>query len=227
MAITTTEEASTGLVDGAWNVTWKGGAIAPQSGVLTLTTENGSLMVHLEADEGAGSCEANVDGNSLSWTMTLGESAGPLQFAAVLEGHRLSGQVAKNLEGTVWEMATLEGSHVGFDVEAGSREGVDALADTLIACGVEYVFGYCCAGSMVPAVLDRIPNMAARNELSAAWMSYGYNRVKRRAASGTLVWCVGALHASPVVHAAKLDSTPFLYMTIEAAGSAWDVRDIL
>ena len=166
MATTTTEEASTGL-EGPWNVTWRGGAIAPQTGVLTLTRTGESLVVHLETEEGAGSCEAAVDGDNLSWTITLGEDPAPLQFAAILEGHRLSGQVARNLEGTVWEMATLEGSRVGFDVEARSREGVDALADTLIACGVEYVFGYCCAGSMVPAVLDRIPNMAARNDGTA------------------------------------------------------------
>jgi acetolactate synthase-1/2/3 large subunit len=57
-------------------------------------------------------------------------------------------------------------------------------------------------------------------------MSYGYNRVKRRAASATLMYCVGALHASPVVYASKLDSTPLVFMLLESA-AAWDMRDIL
>jgi acetolactate synthase-1/2/3 large subunit len=57
-------------------------------------------------------------------------------------------------------------------------------------------------------------------------MSYGYNRARNRAASAVLVWCVGALHASPVIYAAKMDSTPFVFMTVESAQS-WDMRDIL
>jgi thiamine pyrophosphate-dependent acetolactate synthase large subunit-like protein len=51
-------------------------------------------------------------------------------------------------------------------------------------------------------------NMNARTEIAGGWMSYGYNRIKGRAASACLFNCVGILHASPVALAAKTDSTP-------------------
>lgn len=110
------------------------------------------------------------------------------------------------------------------------REGSEAVADALIASGVEIVFGY--TGGSVNALArslfadDKIANFGGRTELTAAWMSYGYNRVKRRAASAVLSWVVGALHASPAVYAAKLDGTPLLLMVMDNP-PALEARDML
>lgn len=111
-----------------------------------------------------------------------------------------------------------------------SRRGSEAIADTLVASGVEVVFGY--TGGAVPSLTQslfqdgKLAEFGGRTELTAAWMSYGYNRVKRRAASAVVTWAVGALHASPVVYGAKLDGTPLLLMTLNNP-PALDARDLL
>src|ERR1043166_4570292 len=72
-----------------------------------------------------------------------------------------------------------------------------AVAAALRAAGVEYVFGYPGGGVPVlsaPIMETGLPTLAARTEVSAAWMSYGYNRAKRRAASACLFHEVGFLH---------------------------------
>jgi acetolactate synthase-1/2/3 large subunit len=107
------------------------------------------------------------------------------------------------------------------------REGADAIVDALIAGGVEIVFGY--TGGSVPALTRRVfpselQEFAGRTELTAAWMSYGYNRVKRRAASAIITWTVGSLHASPAVYAAKQDGTPLLLMIMDNP-PAMEARD--
>lgn len=107
------------------------------------------------------------------------------------------------------------------------REGSQAIVDSLIASGVEVVFGY--TGGSVPALTRSVfasdlKQFAGRTELTAAWMSYGYNRVKRRAASAVVSWSVGALHASPVVYAAKQDGTP-LALLIMGNPPAMEARD--
>lgn len=110
------------------------------------------------------------------------------------------------------------------------REGSDAIADALVASGVEVVFGY--TGGSVPALArslfkdDKLAEFGGRTELTAAWMSYGYNRVKRRAASAVLSWAVGALHVAPAVYAAKLDGTPLVLMTMNNP-PAYEARDPL
>lgn len=99
-----------------------------------------------------------------------------------------------------------------------TREGSDAIADTLIASGVEMVFGY--TGGAVPqltrSILSHdIPMYAGRTELTAAWMSAGYNRVKRRAASAVITHHVGALHSAPAIYGSTMDGTPLLYMSLD------------
>ena len=98
------------------------------------------------------------------------------------------------------------------------REGSDAIADALIASGVEIVFGY--TGGAVPqltrSILSHdIPMYAGRTELTAAWISAGYNRVKRRAASAVITHHVGALHTAPAVYGSTMDGTPLLYMSLD------------
>ncbi|HKQ84817.1 MAG TPA: thiamine pyrophosphate-binding protein [Steroidobacteraceae bacterium] len=108
-----------------------------------------------------------------------------------------------------------------------TRSGAEAIVETLHACNMEMVFGF--PGGGTGALIHQIAttglaNMNGRTELSGAWMSYGYNRIKGRAASACVFHCVGALHASPVVHAAKVDSTPFFMMDVNL-DSALDFRD--
>jgi len=105
------------------------------------------------------------------------------------------------------------------DVETagGKRPGGEAITQSLQACDVEIVFGY--AGGAVPSITTSlveygVRTIAGRNEIGAAWMSYGYNRAKRRAASAILTWHVGALHASPAIYGATMDGTPLLFMTV-------------
>src|SRR3546814_10432486 len=50
------------------------------------------------------------------------------------------------------------------------------------------------------------------------------NRIKGRAASACVFHCVGTLHASPVVHAAKVDSTPFVMLDVNL-DNALDFRE--
>jgi len=215
-------------IDGQWTITWRPDQSTPHTGTATLATRGEGLKVELDSTLGSGTAEGAVEGNRLSWTITLGDSRSPLQFDALVEGDEISGRVQGGPG--FFRDASLEGTRVGSKIQVRSRQGSDAMAETLKKCGVEYVFGYL-EGSAYPSFLRSIishdiPNMAGRTELSAAWMSYGYNRVKRRAASGALLWCVGALHASPVVYAAKLDSTPLLFLAVEHS-AAWDMREIL
>ena len=107
------------------------------------------------------------------------------------------------------------------------RSGAEAIAEALQACNVEMVFGY--PGGGTGALIHQIAtsdlgNMNGRTELAGAWMSYGYNRIKGRAASACLFHCVGTLHASPVVHAAKVDSTPLFVMDVNL-DSSLDFRE--
>ena len=108
-----------------------------------------------------------------------------------------------------------------------SRSGAQAIVEALRAGDVEMVFGY--PGGGTGALIHQIAtaglaNMNGRTELSGAWMSYGYNRIKGRAASACVFHCVGALHASPVIHAAKVDSTPFFMMDVNL-DSSLDFRE--
>ncbi|MFD5537373.1 thiamine pyrophosphate-binding protein, partial [Streptomyces sp. NPDC127079] len=225
--MTTTDDAAP-RIDGKWELTWRPGMFPPQSGVFALTRDGDSLSVRPEEPAGSGPGEGTVDGRSLSWALTFGNNPAPIHFEAEVEGDVLLGHAEMKF-GLFEERAPLEGVRVGSGARVPFREGSDAVAETLTASGVEYVFGY--TGG-VSTSLERsliahgVRDMNARNELSAAWMSYGYNRMKRRAASAALTWCVGALHASPVVYAAKLDSTPLVLMLVESA-AAWDMRDIL
>ncbi|MFE2062961.1 thiamine pyrophosphate-binding protein [Streptomyces sp. NPDC059467] len=225
--MTTADEAAT-RIGGTWDLTLRPGAFPPQSGVLTLTPDGDSLSVRFETPEGASTSEGDIKGRRLSWTIAVGSNPAPLRFEAEVEGDILLGHVELGV-GPFKERAPVEGVRVGSGARLPFREGSVAVVETLTACGVEYVFGY--TGG-VSTSLERsitahgMKDINARNELSAAWMSYGYNRVKRRAASAALTWCVGALHAAPVVYAAKLDSTPLVLMLIESA-AAWDMRDIL
>ncbi|MFC8181768.1 thiamine pyrophosphate-binding protein [Rhodococcus sp. NPDC057297] len=110
------------------------------------------------------------------------------------------------------------------------REGSDAIADSLVASGVEMIFGY--TGGSVPALArslfaeEKLKEFGGRTELTAAWMSYGYNRVKRRAASAVVSWAVGALHVAPAVYGAKLDGTPLLVLVMNNP-PAYEARDPL
>lgn len=98
------------------------------------------------------------------------------------------------------------------------REGSEAIALTMKAAGVDIAFGY--TGGATPHLTRSFPEngirmFGARTEVSAAWMSAGYNRVKRRAASAVVTWNVGALHAAPVIYGSTQDGTPLLFMTVD------------
>ncbi|WP_280421840.1 thiamine pyrophosphate-binding protein [Nocardia carnea] len=98
------------------------------------------------------------------------------------------------------------------------REGSDAIAEALLASGIEIVFGY--TGGAVPQltrsiISHDIPMYAGRTELTAAWISAGYNRVKRRAASAVITHHVGALHSAPAIYGSTMDGTPLLYMSLD------------
>lgn len=102
------------------------------------------------------------------------------------------------------------------------RMGAVAVTEALVACGVEKVFGYSGGGTLAlthELNLAGVDNMNGRTELTTAWMSYGYNRVKGRAASACVFHTVGTLHASPVVYAAKTDSTPLFVMSVNIHSS--------
>ena len=108
-----------------------------------------------------------------------------------------------------------------------SRSGAEAIVEAMHASGIEMVFGY--PGGGTGAIIHQIAttglaNMNGRTELAGAWMSYGYNRIKGRAASACVFHCVGTLHASPVVHAAKVDSTPFVMLDVNL-DNALDFRE--
>ena len=107
------------------------------------------------------------------------------------------------------------------------ERGAQAIVAALKASGVEVVFGYPGGGlpELVAPMYDLgLRTVAARTEISAAWMSYGYNRARRRAASACLFHVVGLLHTCPVVYAAKTDSTPLVVMGVNLASSL-DLRE--
>jgi len=107
--------------------------------------------------------------------------------------------------------------------------GAQSVVAALKASGIELVFGYPGGGlpELVGPLFDAgVKSIAARTELSAAWMSYGYNRVRHRAASACLFHEVGFLHTSPAIYAAKLDSTPLFVMGLNLASSL-DLREPL
>lgn len=123
--------------------------------------------------------------------------------------------------------ATDKASDLGSVPAQEARSGGQAIVEALHASNVDLVIGY--SGGGTGAVIHHVAtsgmaNMNARTELSGAWISYGYNRVKGRAASACLFHCVGALHASPVVYAAKTDSTPFFMIDVNL-DSSLDFRE--
>src|SRR6266571_4595905 len=110
---------------------------------------------------------------------------------------------------------------------AATRSGADAIAESLEKCNIEMVFGYSGGGNgtLINSIARRgLRNMNGRTELASAWMSYGYNRIKKRAASACAFHCVGVLHAAPVIYAAKVDSTPLVVMDVNL-DSALDIRE--
>ena len=107
------------------------------------------------------------------------------------------------------------------------RSGAEAIVDTLKASGVDLVIGYSGGGTSFLAdkiVKGGLKTMAARTELTAAWLSYGYNRIKRRASSAVVSHVVGVLHTTPVLYAAKSDSTPLLVIDVNSS-NALDMRE--
>lgn len=195
--MTTADEATT-QIDGTWELTWRPASFPPLTGVFTLTRDGDSLSVRTEDPAGTSTGEGAVDGRNLSWHITVPGRPAPVLFEAAVEGDVLLGHVELKA-GLYTERAPLEGVRVGSGGLVPFREGSVAVAETLAASGVEYVFGYTGGVSVSlerSIIAHGIKDMNARNELSAAWMSYGYNRVKRRAASAALMWCVGSLHAS-------------------------------
>ena len=124
-------------------------------------------------------------------------------------------------------MATSLESVSSAAPRAESRTGAVAIVQAMHACNIEIVFGYSGGGTgniIHEIATTGLRNMNARTELAGAWMSYGYNRIRGRAASACLFHCVGILHASPVALAAKVDSTP-LVLTYVSLDSALDLRE--
>jgi acetolactate synthase-1/2/3 large subunit len=110
---------------------------------------------------------------------------------------------------------------------AQSRTGAVAIVQAMHASNIEMVFGYSGGGTgnlIHELATTGLRNMNARTEVAGAWMSYGYNRIRGRAASACLFHCVGILHASAVALAAKVDSTP-LVLTYVSLDSSLDLRE--
>ncbi len=115
------------------------------------------------------------------------------------------------------------------ELKPGVRSGAKSIMEALEGGGVDLMFGY--SGGGTGPLIDEIVNcgikeMNARSELSSTWMSYGYNRTKGYAASACLYHCVGTLHCSPAIYAAKQDSAPLLVMGV-SLNSAVDFREPL
>ena len=127
-------------------------------------------------------------------------------------------------------MTTAEGTdQATIAAEDEERTGAQAVADALVASGVEMVFGFQGGGvtaPLGPIMASTIESIPVRTELSGAWMSFGYNRIKRRAASVCLFHEVGLLHVAPAIYSAKLDSTPLVVMGVNLA-STLDLREPL
>ncbi|MGX1163642.1 acetolactate synthase-1/2/3 large subunit [Arthrobacter sp. SLBN-100] len=225
---TARKEETPAAIDGAWDLTIRPAAAPAQKLVVNFSSDGSSVSAEMEGPFGRAVGQGIASDRDVSWTVTLEGLPGPSRFRADVDGDVLLGDmtVEMGVSKMTW---SLEGVRSGSEARIKSREGSDALVETLVSSGVEYVFGF--TGG-VSTALERsfagsgLKDLNARTELSAAWMSYGYNRVKRRPASAVLTWVVGALHASPVVHAAKLDTTPLLMMFMESA-AAWDARDVL
>ncbi|KUH67473.1 hypothetical protein AU184_26345 [Mycolicibacterium novocastrense] len=103
------------------------------------------------------------------------------------------------------------------------------MLEAMQASGIELLVGYSGGGTgalIHEVAVSGMHNLNARTELSAAWISYGYNHVRRRAASACLFHCVGLLHAAPAIYAATLDSVPLFVMDI-GLDSSLDLRDAL
>ena len=124
-----------------------------------------------------------------------------------------------------------ETSHTTKDLPSNdkpvTREGSEAIAAAMKASGVEIVFGY--TGGAVPSLTRSmlthdIPMFGGRTELTAAWMSAGYNRVKKRAASAVITHHVGALHVAPAVYGSTMDGTPLLLLSLDNP-PAMEARD--
>lgn len=226
--MTDTANETASPINGDWNIAWLG--MSPKvRGTLTLAVDGPGLSVQLDSPLGSGKCEGKADGSHLTWTITLDKSPEPLQFDAVVAGDEISGTVTSASQ--IFGPASLEGVRAGSRIKVRSRIGSEALAESLDKCGVEYVFGFSggATTSLERSIMSPeygLKTMAGRTELGAAWMSYGFNRMRRRVASAVSVWCVGAMHSSPVVYAAKLDSTPLVFLAMEHS-TAWDFRDIL
>lgn len=108
-----------------------------------------------------------------------------------------------------------------------TRSGAQAIVEALKASDVDLVIGYSGGGTgalIHQVAVSGLNNLNARTELAGAWVSYGYNRIKGRAASACLFHCVGMLHAAPAVYAAKLDSTPLVVMDVNL-DSSLDLRE--
>jgi acetolactate synthase-1/2/3 large subunit len=113
------------------------------------------------------------------------------------------------------------------ETKVSTRNGAAAIAESLDKCSIEMVFGYSGGGNgtLINAIARQgLRNMNGRSEIASGWMSYGYNRIKKRAASVCAFHCVGMLHATPVIYAAKVDSTPLVVMDTNL-DSALDLRE--
>jgi len=126
-------------IDGHWNITWRPETSSPQTGTLILDTNSGTLSVKMETSIRSGACQGAVEGNKLSWSIPLGTNSRPLEFTAVVEGDEISGRVDTGM--FPFGAGSLEGTRSGSNVQLLSREGSDAVAEALIKCGVEFVFG--------------------------------------------------------------------------------------
>src|SRR5260370_7686201 len=83
---------------------------------------------------------------------------------------------------------------------AESRTGAVAIVQAMHASNIEMVFGYSGGGTgnlIHELATPGLRNMNARTEVAGAWMSYGYNRIRGRAASPCLFHLVGILHPLP------------------------------
>lgn len=119
-------------------------------------------------------------------------------------------------------MSDIKKDVTGNETNPAERIGGEAVVETLKASGVDMIFGYSGGGTgpVINAVAKSgLANMNGRTELAGAWMSYGYNRVKGRAASACVFYAVGTLHCSPAIYGSKLDSTPLLILDVNLDNS--------
>src|ERR1700704_2342405 len=82
---------------------------------------------------------------------------------------------------------------------AQSRTGAVAIVQAMHASNIEMVFGYSGGGTgnlIHELATTGLRNMNARTEVAGAWMSYGYNRIRGRAA--WLVCSIVSVSSTPV-----------------------------